>query len=732
MSIPDLIGKTGNGIRKVAQGRRTDTEAWIEIWLGNVADDFISGILNTTIVDGHLELVNKTAAEITITCFDAPVESERVQVYKATAGAGETKIGEPVNITDDPLVKDDGVDYYNDSNEWQGLGIRKVKFTNLEDRWYKAIVETNLVATHGGANCKVTEIKFRPKNNKSVKIVNVGCFDDSGEMFFGDEGFDDGNYGGAPLEFARSLIKDGIDYLVSADDFNYGKNLVNDRFWSLPLTSNTSVRAKDETLHGAGPDSIPRDVPMHKEIYNNVIPINVGDVVTTRNATGRQAYTWIHECLTNLMNPAVIMLGYECVIAITDIGDHGIRRSNGTAFGAFAGKFNLNLWQHVDLGFVTGASLLTKPSDDNTTCWVHGGLAANADSGSNPYDQAATNPTLHQNIILEMALCERIRVHFTDLQDFFYGNKFEFNHVSASPTTMQIPPYISSMSEITDVTNTAASGTGLDVPDEYYYYPRWRYMDFGNHTRVYAIDQSFFSFGLGQNVLAEDDPGNSLFYAYAHPAVRSAGSVMTENQISELSTHMNAGQNSFKQYVVLAGDVLYGEVDFNNNPNEDVTQTDTMNKGQPVEFAAYKTLIESLDIDIILMTSDHHINGLTSFNPHVIEAHASIGPQGGPRDFGLDPSVHKYEWGTYSEGASVQAASNRSGWNRFNGDSNGCSVVTKSASVDPNYNYTNLFMSSRFENYEGVLRFEDPKTREAKKPKGVKIDQQNFSMIKVN
>lgn len=712
--IRELQGLTGNGIRKLAQGRRTDTDAWIEVYLGNVTDIYYNNIHGTSIVDGHLLLQNKTAAEIVIRCLDAPVENERVQVYKAVAGAGETKIGEPVDITDDPLVHtDSGGNWQNDPIEWYGLGIRKCKFTGLEDRWYEATVETNLVADHGNGACKIAKIKFRPKRQNSVRIVNVGCCGEwyrlAGIGYGGDNSYDPQNGYQWPEYFPaivlNKIIKQGVDYVVSGDDFNYASATLANRgcWWALPRDSNTSTSPVGTFIQNDFVESM---------IANN---INVGDQCTDIE----YQMGWDNMCTA--LDPFFVRLGHHAVIVPSDIGDHGIRRSNGTNFGVFTNVENYRNSHAVDYGFGLGENTsAARPANDALTCWLHDGdgLSGSLPVDNDPYAQSGV---LKTNIINDMVNFESYRTFCVNILDFMWYQRCEHNIASQTPTTMVIPKYINNMDNWTDP--TLAAPNGLNAPNEYYYYPRWKHMDFGTHCRVYFVDNSFFNYSgpvmyEGGKQTVRD---GLIFRTGAPDSIRdSMEEVMSMSQINDLRLHMEASDHIFSSYAVVIGDVTY-PVDVSEGGSDigeftNTRQNDGYSQAAKAEWFEFKDIIENLDCPVFLLTSDDHINACMQYVPNVVEFHGSTGPQS-QRTCAIPPE-HEY----------IHQEINFAGFDYFSSSQNQTSAVVKTASP----NNTLDIVSSRFYVKEGQLLFEDGDKSPERLSSGDLVDGVSFSTLKVN
>lgn len=628
MPIPELQGKTGNGIRKLAQGRRTATEAWIEVWTGNVTDEYYNQVHGTSISNGHtLISANKANYSITVEAPGVPVVSERSQTISG------------INFTNDPVVFDNGGSFNNDPIEWFGLGIRKFKFTQLEDRWYDAYVSTTLVSAHGNGACKYAHIRFRPKDENRVRIVNLGCADDYVGLY-GDE--DEGRW---PYEATKEIIKRGVDYVVSGDDFTYASNRARaDNFWALPRNSNSSINPIDT---GGAYESVAVTETMASMIANVV---NVGDASTDTE------HFMVWENLSAAMNPMYVILGYHGVVMPSDLGDHGVRFANGSMFGIWcstAGGGGFLDALRVDYGLVeTNAD--SRPADNSTTCWIHDGSDGTA---SDPYDQAIANPLLHQNILADMADYESYRTFCMTILDLLWYNRWEHNHVSATPTTMVVPVYLTNMIGGNNPTLSVAMG-GMNVPDEYFYYPRWKYMDFGTKLRLYSTDQSFWNYTSHQ---LENSPKRTIDTDVAdrdgvpQSVIDSLETVMTTTQISDLQTHMEASDDLFDCYAIISGDVTYpvGKTKADGTGGivgwtDDVAYIETTGQGDGYsekalsEYTSFKAMIEALACPVWLLTSDHHINMVTNHHANVVELHGSIGPSGGTRtNIGIPPA-HSY------------------------------------------------------------------------------------------
>lgn len=643
MPLKELQGLTGNGIRKCAQGRRTATTATIEIWLGNVTDLYYNTIHGTSIVNGADLQVNKTAAEIVIEAPDVPVASERLQVYKTTPGAGETKIGDPVNVTDDPVVQTDSSgNFYNDPIDWYGLGKRVCTFTGLEDRWYTAWVETNLVASHGDGACKRVKIRFRPKRADEVRIENIGCSE--GVLTEYNQAVDatDPYIPFVPIAAARRMVHEGVDYVVTGDDFNYCANAGRaDWWWRLPRDSSGSSVV------------VPAGTYALSMFANN---INVGDQLTD------EEYLVVWENLCSCMNPFYVYLGYHSVVVPTGIGDHAVRRFNGIHFGIFSAyRASISDYMLVDYGLAADNTVV-RPNDSATSLWVHDGngfdASGNVAVAADPYDQAG-NP-VQANIIDDMVKMEAYRTCVMTLFDLLWYNRFEHNLISSSPTTMQVPAYITNMPELSAGDPTAAVGAGgLAVPAEYYYYPRIKYMDIGSVCRVYAVDQSFFSYG--RHDLEVDD--DSVPLRDGVPAsVSGTVQTMGSTALAELIAHMEADAANFNCYVLVTEDVTYPtQLDGLLGVNGDA-----MGRKSPAEHALFVASIEGLPIPCFLMTSDEHVTAVTNYVAKVVEAHASSGSTA-YRDIDI-PASHNYVH-------QISAMSSHAGTNRFYANSLGASLV---------------------------------------------------------
>lgn len=607
MEFPELQGLTGNGIRKAMQGRRTDTTACVEVLLGNVSDVYYNNIHGTSVVNGHTLLQNQTNCSITLQCPSAPVVSERLQVISG------------INILNDPLVQvDGGGNFLQDPNDWSGAGKRIIEYTGLSDREYTVYVSTDLVASHGNGACKQVAINIRPKRQSGVTFINVGCADDSMDS----DASDPNGLTSVPRQAALDIVASDPDYVVSGDDFPYCTNAArSDHWWHLPRSSTTSSADPTTDFSGAS---------MAQGMIDN--NINTLDALTDIN---QALAMW--ENLTAQMNPFYVYLGYHCVVTASDTGDHGVRRFNGTQYGPWAGdRSGFQALLSFDFGLAND-NTDPRPANSDTVAWIHDGSDGGNGGAIDPYDQSGS-PTRQTNILTAFAEMESYREWTLSMLDYFMYNKWEHNVASATPDTPIMPAALGAMPSLAsanDLTLPVGSG-GLGVTDNYFYKPRWKYMDFGTTCRIYSIETSAFNYG---NHTLEDNRDGILSVV-----TDTVDSVIGSDQLADLTAHMQAADSAFDFFVIVCGDVLYPTNAIGTQDADgDVTasNTDGIWFKAPTENSSLKALLEGLDCPVALLTSDNHSLGITHWNSNVIECHGAISSQGAMRGLAI-PESHLY------------------------------------------------------------------------------------------
>lgn len=687
MKYPELMGLTGNGIRKACLSRRTATEAWVEVWLGNVSDTYYNNIHGTSISGGASLLQNKTSCSIRVQCSNAPVAGERDRTISG------------INITNDPLVQTDSSgNFLTDPIEWYGLAIRKFKFTQLEDKWYTAHISTDLVNVHGDGACKYVKIRFRPKRQNSVRMINIGCMDDN--MFGLTDAFDENGLTLTPRQAVLKILREGVDYVISPDDFPYCLCNVRDHWWRLPPDSSTDEYASTDYQDASGNTaSMPAGV-----MANN---INVLDALSDIDQK-----IVIFENLSGLMNPYIVHLGYHAVVMTTDTGDRGIRRVNGGVYGIFA-PASVAAEFTVDLG-LDNDNTDSRPADSATSLWIHDGSDGTA---ADPYDQSGN--AVQANLLADMASAEQYRECVLNLMDLLHYSKWEHNIASASPTTPQYQAYHTNMPSLAaadDLTLAVGSG-GLALTHDYYYYPRNKYMDFGNYCRIYALDTSAFAFTTHQidNVFEQDNVPASVL---------GTRQCCGTTSLNEIIADMQANDENFECFAILVGDVT-NPVDASGN---DFGQGDSWGTKVPAERSQFVTALEGLSCPVFLLTSDHHVNAITQWHPNYCEVHASMAPSGGMRGVTI-PASHIYD-----PGGNTQVP----GYNRFQAEKGRAHALAIAGIASGYYRnpstgeiIDNADLSDRFVAEGGTLDYEESTDNPVIEAGGVRIDTKSFSTIRV-
>lgn len=657
-AIPELFQKTGVGIQYAVQHRRTATTASLEVSLGSVTDEHYNTINGTSFANIYQLLINRTAASITVTCPDAPVESERTQIITG------------INLENDPVtIVDSSGNLLPDPFDWDGLGKRKFTFTQLEDRWYTVTVTTNCVANHGSGAVKTVTIRIRPKSDKRCRIVNIGCYQGS----FGSAAY--GTDDDIPIDAARAMINDGVDYVVTGDDFNYCRGVgLDSTFYSLPrdLSGNTKW----------APGSV-------TDFYASMIDSTLN--VPHSSATDNEI-RFVHENLSTQMDPVYILLGMHCVVVPTDIGDHGIRLYNNATFDPICINPTQQLEYLVDYG-QSNDETDVNPGNSATVFWIHddnGGATPALD----PYDMSGN--AAQANIQSDWTTAAVYRHNCMVLFDYLHFSKWEHNIASAAPTTEIVDDYwlISGVSD--PVADLGVNGYTLR--------PRWKYMDIGSTCRVYTMDASFF------NVFRETLNNFSTLAA----GIANAMSVFGGQQLSDLATHMAAAEGSFDYFVVINGDQLYA----GDNSGNEYGNPDTAHDKVLAEWTTFKTLVEGRSIPVVLLTSDYHQHMIIQEVDGLIECHGSIGPLSGNRTPSRTDQRHQWHGGL-----------SNLGYNRVYIDSREVSAVSKGAGQS----IAGDDMTDRGVAAAGsaAISFQPAAARKTKEPKGVQIESKNFSMIQV-
>lgn len=610
--VPELKGKTGTGIRRVMQWRRTETTASVFVFLGNVTSTYYNTIHKTALtgVGEMLDATNINSASITFHCEDAPVVAERTQTITG------------INLEDDLLSMTANASFSNDADDpidWVGLAARKFKLTQLDDRPYRCWVETNAVDTHGDGKCKRVSFTLRPKSSKRFRALNLGCTQGGFSSNLNGAGTVPAD--GSCMHGMRTAVHEGVDYILCPDDPLYNRPNVSGCWWTLPRTMTS-------------------DEPFFKPVTSDDmidVTFNLGDAVAND-----QNYRYLHYGLSAMMEPNYVYGGLHAVLLINDPGDHGFRVGNNRVNDVFqtSQKASKNT---VDYGSNFNNWSLPRVTNGDAALWIHDGSGSSvADSLKNPFAQTGT---LRTNFHNDMDNEETRRANNIILFDYLCYSSFEHNHLNATPSAMSLATYYTQDSSLTDITQAVGAG-GINAL-RYAHLPRWKYFDIGDIVRIYSFDMTFQSYI--SEVLSDDFVGLS-------PEVKACEQGLGAQQLADIIADLLKvrpnGSNPKKYVITLNGDLMYPE----NAAGDSFGQPDAFgNRGdlKTNERDPLVAVIEAMGIPVICVTSDHHVVGITNWADNVIECHASANQLSSLRSLTVPPEqthTHQNAIGQFVQG----------------------------------------------------------------------------------